>query len=1062
MSGPFSLWNNNQYTSQPYSNQGQGPPPDSFGDSDPAKQAKLFRELQEQAQSLNQMLQRSNITDVLYSTATGSNGLNSGYIGLQSSMGARLVHGAPAYDISVRSQGARSIDQILQSLKQKTQESQLRMDEAAENQSKAFFSSKGIDVAEIEHQVKTTMNTFSLYQKKQLEVKEKPLSAIHHKNLILKYVDSGAGEDKLTLSNQSYKEKLLAGPLQQPLFIEYKQELGRSFGNQLVEKFKQASKTIQLTVGKKITMAPPGEFQLVQSSIQRDNTQQAPAQTVIKTDKYLNEFRDNGSPMSYQLLRDIAEKRVTVFYDDKFMRELQNRVSQKFLPLDYQNNRETFEAYSMGLKGYTEEKYYSQNQNLPAYIDRIITYERDKTKGYIYSNAMNDLDGSWTLKQQMHQTFLDTFELLSQFARAPQLNQLNDRDLFLDSVKYQRFIARSTCEFLEKDYKLNMIPQNPNIVEAFEEHITKLLSKYELKNPQYYIFYHDETQTYPFGVAFFMFRTGQHDHAIRYLEQFPDDQVKKFGNMYKRYYKEYEKLIMRSQVEAFQRQCQVITTGINDLYLEALISLMIGSKFQCQDEQIFYEVLTGYELETQLWFKLKLACYEYKAEDENLSSFQEPIMLPSDYQTQNLEDLQKFITETLGPQEFKQNSNSEDPSDILTYFKELLQVKDFFIQGAHIALILNELGILKTRYGLLNFIQGPLYDIAKETQDDLPKILDQCFDLHGCVIQLIKQAETQQYYKTEVVSLILCLQEQSLVLYELAQYIIKNDLYELLLESDPLISILGGFEINKQMTLRALISEQVYIELVKKVAKMNENTLNAQINVLIFDKIQDFDGVLKQLNALQRDQIQRCIHPYFLITDLTNEQAQMIALQDFLKRPPFDESEQIQKQYSSLLNQYEKKKLKQKYQTRYLVLDSLGFIFQAVMKIDYQQFEAALADFGQLYFLPVKLKDDPYQKAKLFDNLDEELKIIVFDILIVIGKCIQLAYNNIKKDTHGLTDLSKFNQLKLDKLYEHRNLLERLAIYLDYLRQNISNKSLDEPRLREVHAFIKKMQMNVA
>ena len=40
------------------------------------------------------------------------------------------------------------------------------MDEAAENQSKAFFSSKGVDVAEIEHSVKTTMSNFALYQKK--------------------------------------------------------------------------------------------------------------------------------------------------------------------------------------------------------------------------------------------------------------------------------------------------------------------------------------------------------------------------------------------------------------------------------------------------------------------------------------------------------------------------------------------------------------------------------------------------------------------------------------------------------------------------------------------------------------------------------------------------------------------------------------------------------------------------------------------------------------------------------------------------------------------------------
>ena len=91
-----------------------------------------------------------------------------------------------------------------------------------------------------------------------------------------------------------------------------------------------------------------------------------------------------------------------------------------------------------------------------------------------------------------------------------------------------------------------MIPQLTNVIEAYEEHLSRLLSKYELKNPENYIYYHHETQTFPFGVAFFMFRTGQHDHAIRYLEQFPDDRVRKFGSMYKKYLKEYQGKFMRS------------------------------------------------------------------------------------------------------------------------------------------------------------------------------------------------------------------------------------------------------------------------------------------------------------------------------------------------------------------------------------------------------------------------------------------------------------------------------------------------------------------------------------
>lgn len=81
------------------------------------------------------------------------------------------------------------------------------------------------------------------------------------------------------------------------------------------------------------------------------------------------------------------------------MRELQNRPTQRFLPLDYANNRETFEAYAIGLKRYTEEKFYSQNQNLPSYIDKIIIYEREKTKGYQLSTVMNDMGDDQPLRQ---------------------------------------------------------------------------------------------------------------------------------------------------------------------------------------------------------------------------------------------------------------------------------------------------------------------------------------------------------------------------------------------------------------------------------------------------------------------------------------------------------------------------------------------------------------------------------------------------------------------------------------------------------------------------------------
>jgi hypothetical protein len=48
------------------------------------------------------------------------------------------------------------------------------------------------------------------------------------------------------------------------------------------------------------------------------------------------------------------------------------------------------------------------------------------------------------------------------------------------------------------------------------------------------------------------------------------------------------------------------------MYKDALISLMIGSNFKPNDESVFWDLLMPQELDSQLWFKLKLASYEIK------------------------------------------------------------------------------------------------------------------------------------------------------------------------------------------------------------------------------------------------------------------------------------------------------------------------------------------------------------------------------------------------------------------------------------------------------------------
>lgn len=74
------------------------------------------------------------------------------------------------------------------------------------------------------------------------------------------------------------------------------------------------------------------------------------------------------------------------------------------------------------------------------------------------------------------------------------------------------------------------------------------------------------------------------------------------------------------------------------MYKDALISLMIGSNFRPNDERLFWDYLMPQELETQLWFKLKLAAYEKK---ESLAVSGEYASYPklASYQPYKLSDL---------------------------------------------------------------------------------------------------------------------------------------------------------------------------------------------------------------------------------------------------------------------------------------------------------------------------------------------------------------------------------------------------------------------------------------
>lgn len=62
-------------------------------------------------------------------------------------------------------------------------------------------------------------------------------------------------------------------------------------------------------------------------------------------------------------------------YDKQYLNKLIESYSNMILPLGSERYMYTFEGYSRALKAYTEDKYYSQGNNLAGYIRNLIQLE---------------------------------------------------------------------------------------------------------------------------------------------------------------------------------------------------------------------------------------------------------------------------------------------------------------------------------------------------------------------------------------------------------------------------------------------------------------------------------------------------------------------------------------------------------------------------------------------------------------------------------------------------------------------------------------------------------------
>jgi len=95
------------------------------------------------------------------------------------------------------------------------------------------------------------------------------------------------------------------------------------------------------------------------------------------------------------------------------------------------------------------------------------------------------------------------------------------------------------------------------------------------------------------------------------------------------------------------------------------------------------------------------------------------------------------------------------------------------------------------------------------------------------------------------------------------------------LENDPKLSFLD-FEFNTNLTLRSLLKDdKLFIDLVQKVVAVNESMGDQQdtyMNVLLYDKVNEQEQVLKYMIKIQIEELERKIPQYFVVPNQGREQ----------------------------------------------------------------------------------------------------------------------------------------------------------------------------------------------
>lgn len=165
---------------------------------------------------------------------------------------------------------------------------------------------------------------------------------------------------------------------------------------------------------------------------------------------------------------------------------------------------------------------------------------------------------------------------------------------------------------------------------------------------------------------------------------------------------------------------------------------------------------------------------------------------------------------------------------------------DFLVEAVHLAISLRELNLIATRFDFLRILRikdgigRQELEACFKTKKEMAAIYDMCFNFDGNLVALGLDGADSNILITEAIILIMMCADTELQEVALANFLYRNNLFEMLLESTDKAYL--EFEINKELTLRTFMKQDRFKALVLATVKLVDKS-EPHLSICLLDKI---------------------------------------------------------------------------------------------------------------------------------------------------------------------------------------------------------------------------------